>query len=672
MIDLNTHILTNAYDNEEVEFMIKNKEDFVFRVNFLLSSLTNQNTDIPDFDYMTEELEKKSLALEIPEKFTDFSLKIIRDYSSSVYLSELIKDLSSISIKNFEDNNDELNKLIEEIQLNLANLSKPSDESEPKAFKDLIGSFEEVELIISGELYQGIVSWIGTFPSELIDKMILAFGEKESADFEEKKSTILNSLYSIYKSIIYNLTQTRLFWVKFGEMIDIDNETSKIDPYEVSNDDSFIFDDILDIDDEDDIEFDPDKLEDDENKLGLEGAFAGGGSPFAKIKKGADVVLSTLKKLPGKISKTNKQFKLFRLKHKNHGFYMKYIGRIDGLYERYADEAKLKENGMKDDPVKILKDDAKDYIVDVSDKFTDLQVELIDMSKRISSMSNPKEIMSYIFKYCGMYRDEIKKPKNIANAMIRATRFKVANILFTHNKVYGYNTESVVENGRIPPANHTMVCLFVDRPDEMPVEQSVSDIFKDVSSFKLIAKNEKEPIFETTQVCNNLLEKGIVSNDIKALKTFKKENYRKVKSNLGDFVKNEEKPSRAKKEYQNQIKALWKGIQKSVEYTVKMKSYITDLVNGYFIMMIRIDNLCKECVTSMLQVERLKKDDRYNTGFKGDKDTSNKKYQQKDDGEYKTKAQRAQEKKEQRQSEYTERREQLRERLEGIRRAMRS
>ena len=84
-------------------------------------------------------------------------------------------------------------------------------------------------------------------------------------------------------------------------------------------------------------------------------------------------------------------------------------------------------------------------------------------------------------------------------------------------------------------------------------------------------------------------------------------------------------------------------------------------------MMIRIDNLCKQCVTSMLQVERLKKDDRYNTGYKGDKEKTNKGYQQKEDN-YKTKEQRYEEKKEV----YAERRENLRNRLEGIRKAMRT
>lgn len=670
MIDLHTHILTNPYDNEAIEYPIKDKEDFVFRVNFLLSSLTNQDTSLPDFEYMTEELEKKVMSLEIPNNFTDFSKKIIKEYSDPIYLSELVKNLSSCSIEYFENNKEKLSQLAEEIHLNYTNLLKGNeeiDESKLVKFEDIANSFEEVELIISGDLYINIVKWISEFPSEVVDKIILSFGETSDPELEKMKKDSLQSLFNIYKTIIYNLTQTRLFWIKFAELIDIDSE-EQIDQYEVSNDDSFVFDDILDIDDEDDIEFDPERIEDDENKLGTEGAYASSGkNAFQKVGNAVSVVAKTLKAIPGKISKTNKQFKLFRLKHKNHGFYMKYIGRIDGLYERYADEAKLKENSMKDDPVKILKEDAKDYIVDVSDKFTELQMEIIDLSKRIASMSNPKEIMSYIFKYCGMYKDEIKKPKDIANAMIRATRFKVANILFTHNKVYGYNTESVVENGRIPPANHTMVCLFVDRPDEMPGELSVSDIFKDVTSFKLIAKNEKEPIFETTQVCNNLLEKGIVSSNLKEMKTNKKENYRKVKSNLDDFVKSEEKASKAKKEYQNQIKSLWKGLQKSAEYTVKMKDYIVDLVNGYFIMMIRIDNLCKQCVTSMLQVERLKKDDRYNTGYKGDKEKTNKGYQQKEDN-YKTKEQRYEEKKEV----YAERRENLRNRLEGIRKAMRT
>jgi hypothetical protein len=352
---------------------------------------------------------------------------------------------------------------------------------------------------------------------------------------------------------------------------------------------------------------------------------------------------------------------------------MKYIGRVDGLYERYADEAKLKENKMIDDPVKILKDDAKDYIVDVSDKFTDLQIELLDMAKRFSTMTNPKEMLSYINRYCGMYKSEMKKPNQIPTAMMKATRFKIANILLEHNKIYGYNAESIVENGKIPPANHAIVSLFVDRPDEEPFEQSVSDIFKEAASFKLIAKNEKEPIFEVTQVCNNLISKGIQSNDVKSIKRYKKESYRNVKSNLNDFVENEDKPRKAKAMYTSQVKNTWKGIQKSADYMVHTKSYISDLINGYFIMMMRIDNLCKECVTSLLNVERFKKDSRYKTGFNADKKNDNNEYKQaKNEKEYKNEATKEQEREEQRSKAYADKKAAMRQRIDDLRAAMRA
>ena len=351
---------------------------------------------------------------------------------------------------------------------------------------------------------------------------------------------------------------------------------------------------------------------------------------------------------------------------------MKYIGRIDGLYERYADEAPIKENGMKGDPVQILKDDAKDYIIDVSDKFTDLQIELLDMAKRFSTMSNPKEMLSYINRYCGMYKSEMEKAMQIPLAMTKATRFKIANIILEHNKIYGYNTESIVENGKIPPANHAMVSLFVERPDEQPFDQHVSDIIKDVSSFKLIASNEKKPIFETTQVCNNLISKGIQANDLKSLKKYKKENYRKVKSNIDDYISEEEKPRKAKSQYIKQTKNIWKGIQKSAEYMANIKSYIVDLVNGYFIMMMRIDNLCKECVTSLLNVERFRKDERYKTGFDADKKNDNNQYKQNEEKEYKNKATREAEREELRKSDYSEMKQSMRTRILEIKEAMKN
>jgi len=659
MIDLNTHILSNPYDYQNNDEEINSKEDFLNKINNLLSSLIYSNSDIPNFNFMNDELKNKALSIKINNE-SNIDLSKIYFYSKKERFSKLLTIIKNVKLENSISENstkESIQSLINELDKAVIEINELPQKAEYNTYGSIIKNFDDILNIVNNTEYIEMIEWIRSYPLSLISSILEEFSNTSDEDKSIVLNILMKKIYSIYKNIIYDMIQTKLFWIDFYNLIDIENDSFDVNT--VSIDDNFIFDDILSDDDLDDLEFD------DENKMGIEGI--GPDSTFKRVGDTMSKVVNILKNIPGKVSKINKQFKLFRTKHKNHGFYMKYIGRIDGLYERYADEANIKENGMKDDPVKVLKEDAKDYIVDVSDKFTDLQIEILDIAKRFSTMSNPKEMLSYVNRYCGMYKSEIEKPADISNAMIRATRFKIATILLEHNKIYGYNAESIVENGKIPPANHTIVSLFVERPDEAPFDQKVSDIFKDASSFKLIAKNEKEPVFEATQVCHNLISKGIQQSDLKSIKKYKKENYRKVKSNINDYINDgEEKPGKAKKNFLAQTKQIWKGIQKSSEYMGKTKSYIADLVNGYFIMMFRIDNLCKECVTSMLMVERYRKDDKYKTGFKADNKNSNNQYKQKDEGEFKNKAM----KEDERSEKYSEMRESMRSKIDEIKKAM--
>ena len=77
-------------------------------------------------------------------------------------------------------------------------------------------------------------------------------------------------------------------------------------------------------------------------------------------------LLDKLKELPSKADLISKNFQLWARKRKNLGFYKKYLDRIQsGLYDKYSGEAEVLENQMIDDPVVILKTEAKTYIHDI-------------------------------------------------------------------------------------------------------------------------------------------------------------------------------------------------------------------------------------------------------------------------------------------------------------------
>ena len=376
--------------------------------------------------------------------------------------------------------------------------------------------------------------------------------------------------------------------------------------------------------------------------------------------------------LPKKVNKVMKRFKVFRNKAKNHFFYKKYIGRIDGLFEKYGEEAKITENKMKGDPVDILKNEAKEYITNVSNIFNNLSTELLDLAKRMSTTNNPRESLTLVKKYAGVYASEIKKPKDIKGVMEKSTMFKIAKVLLEGNKIYGYTTDSIAENNKLPPANHTIVSLFIEDPHEKPSEQSVTDIFKSADSFKLIAKNEKEPIITVAEICNDLISKGISKNDVKKLKNFKVTSRKNFELSKGEIL-NDETVKKPKKEIvimRKQNSNIWNGIFNSIKRIVKMKGYVSELTDSYFTLMLRIDNLCKECVVSMLEIERMKKDERYKTGFKGTSLKKHKNYKQSED-DTKTKGEKEYAKMNENSEDTDSQKVQLQNRMNAIKAAMR-
>ena len=692
MINTNTHILCEPYEIEN--YLNKNEIDvttFTQKTLDLISSTKNSNYEnISDIEKFDDSIRNNALSIDIPDNFHSFNINKIYQYSNIGEINKLISKLNEKTQKIFNLSNDidveEAEEYIEQIR-NLVEDIRNGNVYNEKSF-DTFGdltTFKNIIDICNNSFYTSIIEWITSFPSKLVDiyiknatktinnKSYIIETKINSNKPSELKKEILYLIFILYEALVKNIIDTKLFWSSFLDMLDPETD---VDNIEFVDDDSDINSILSDLDiseyenEDDTYYYGGESLDDPLFGLEYDNPIKTGNkktNPFAKAFK-------TLKGLGPKINKIRKQFKMFRMRAKNHGFYMKYMGRIEGLYERYADEAIIIENGMLGDPVEILKEKGHEYISEVSNGFVNMQHELIDIAKKFASSANPKDMLNMLKNYGGMYMNDTAKSSSITSNFITSMRFKIGELILTHNKIYGYTTESIAENGKIPPSNHTIVSLFVDKPDEKPFEQHVSDIFKSPDSFKLIAKNEKEPIFVVSVICSNLLTKGIQEDSYKMLKQYRKESKEKFELMLKELTANAENQKKEKRNMTKQFKYCWKAILAGYDYLVSMKGYISDLIQSYFIMMTRIDNLCKECLVSLLHTETMHRDERYNTSHKADNIDSHKQYTQRDNEEnVKTKGEQQLEKMQKTQetkAEYAERKQQVNEHINEIKKAM--
>jgi len=674
MENTNTHILCEPYeaDNYIEKNTIRN-ENFIEKTSELIESIKNSNYEyIDEIKNLDKDIIKNYMSLKIPYDFTDFSKDIIYQYSNSIELNKLIlslreytKDIYNLdSDESYEDIIDILNifknKLIDFKNGNVYNKSFDTFES--------LSSFENVISISDSLMYNSLIEWISEFPKDLLnlefDRLTDNIGENNPTNSEddenekliELKKEILFNIFELYKIIIKNIINTKIFWNSFLDLIEPDN---KINEFINTDVDEKINSILNELDEMDDIDYDEDEY-----------IYGNEDGDFAKSnKKPLEVSAKFFKEFPGKINKIRKQFKMYRMRAKNNAFYMKYMGRIEGLFERYADEASVLENGMKGDPVQTLKEEAHEYISGVSNEFVDIQNSLIDLSKKFASSGDPKQMFAMLKSFGGLYMGDVQKSASIPESFLTSMRFKIGELITKHNKIYGYTAQSIAENKKLPPSNHAIVSLFVDRPDEKPFEQKVSDVIKDVDSFKLIAKNEKEPIFEVSVICSDILTKGIQRESYNQLKINKKESKEKLELKLRDLKENSKDYKKERRDMIRQFKGCWTAMERAYDYCVKTKSYVSDLIQSYFVMMTRIDNLCKVCLTSLLHVETMHRDGTYNTGHKADKLKSHKEYSQdeKDLENRKTVGEKEIEKKEK----YSERKQEIMEHREKIMNVMR-
>jgi hypothetical protein len=433
---------------------------------------------------------------------------------------------------------------------------------------------------------------------------------------EEKIKVLIDYTFLITIEYLQKYSEVKHYFLRISEyLLDMNNKKGYEDYFNVKAPKLKDKDKVNPNEDDDanDVEApEKDGDEDDESEEDYEYSIEAKAN-FDKAKKNPFVMyMNFCNAIPGMVNSVNKKFSMFRRKSKNAAFYRKYLGRIDHLYERYADEADIKENKMKDDPAQILKTEAREYIMNFVNDMNKIYDDLKDLYDKTESVSNSKEAFSIINKHLEEYAVSEKGVKKIPKFMKKITKKRIAEAMLKDNKIYGYTVESIVEK-TYPPPNHTIVSLFVDNPQESAEDQKVSDIFKTIDSFKLISSNEKTPIYDVSKASNLLLKKGVQESDILAINKAKKASIKELKKQTNEDGKKVDKVTKKVMKY------IWKGIEVGMFEVVATKKYATDMIDQYFKMMMRIDNLCKQCVVSMLDVEASKKTKNYDTGFKSNK-----------------------------------------------------
>lgn len=455
---------------------------------------------------------------------------------------------------------------------------------------------------LCGNLFEEIIS----------GKRITDIGEAITSNF----ATIYDKLINLYSSDIEyyeDLTKKGLF----DAMAKVFNNIYYLIMNSLIIERMVMYDILEGLEDENDIEEyrDSEVNKDLEFSMEKDSAFTnlGGLTDKLRAKKGVTKVDAGLtnyfEKTVSNLNTVKKKFNLFKRKKKNYFFYRKYLGRIDHLYERYASDAIVLENKMKDDPVTILNETAKEYIEKYSNDNVKIYKIVEGLAEKIDDVgADPKACLKILAKYLGSSAINERGIKKLPNLMIKATKRKIAEALLENNKIYGYTVDSIVEKD-FPNPNHTIASLFVDNPHEKPQEQPVSDIFQTVDSFKMIAANSKKPIFDISEISQKIIRTGIQPSSVNKLMGGMKKSFIKGKKGDGERVEGD-------KLTRNQMKIIFKSLEGSLNYISSMKAYGSKLIEYYFTMMMRIDNLCKICVKSMLNVERGVKDERHNTGFK--------------------------------------------------------
>lgn len=294
-------------------------------------------------------------------------------------------------------------------------------------------------------------------------------------------------------------------------------------------------------------------------------------------------------------------------------FFKKYFGRIPGLYNSYANESYVFENKLKDDPATILSTKAVKFIDQMS-QFTESQfAELLTLIKKISSSSDSVQRISLVKSYCKHYPiDNQDDPKMISAQIENETYFRIANAILKNIELYGYTVEGIVQNKKFPSANHIVVSMFIDNPNEVPEKQPVSQIFKNPNSLLVFSKEDNFQKFTNlySTASSKILGqfKGeVFAGAINEIKDSSHRIYDAIKNDQGTSFAEQSDPALQKKI----VKAIENALVKAIDLMSDQKSRVLQCTAAAYEMVERISKTAQMCVVAMLQTERSKVDKQY-------------------------------------------------------------
>ena len=302
-------------------------------------------------------------------------------------------------------------------------------------------------------------------------------------------------------------------------------------------------------------------------------------------------------------------------------FYQKNLGKIEHLYEHYSNDAMIVENELKGDPVQILMNEAGKYLANLIDGIVyTYHLYNNHMNKLFSCKSYPEMIVE-INKYLTLNDVKLKiesKPNEVKQALVKDLRFKIANIILENNKVYGYTVESIT-NQKYPPIDHVMISLFMEKPHEKPVEQSVSSIFSSADSFKLMGKEFKMIVLESSKIVINKMKTISIKDDFKKM-TMHLDGY--VRQNKINLTTNKVDGMGDGKNDLNKRISILKDHRSIFESFIPLMIYASEAGIAMYTISTRIDRTCRDALKALLLVEREKSDPNYKHDT-----SSSKKYQ---------------------------------------------
>ena len=337
---------------------------------------------------------------------------------------------------------------------------------------------------------------------------------------------------------------------------------------------------------------------------------------------------SMIRKIKDKVTKVPVMTKTFINKtrlyfhnRKSVHLYKRVLGKIDSLYEFYAQDSIIDENRFKDDPVVLLKDVVCPDIIRIGKEVAVLCDEVENLHRKAAASSSKEAVIGMAEKWAAKIPDlslagEKMDELNLRKRVEFGTRTRLVKILTKVNeKIYGYTKESMIVKA-LPPPNFFMISYIVTNAQEKPTDQSVADIFKSPDSFRIMANAEKSDIFQIGKLMNAVLNNKLTAETFAKIEEQRKQANARLKNAIKDSDNPEEQ-----KEIDKEYKEAMEGFKNSVEIMVKQKIYIAELINIFGNLIQRIDKLCIRCIKQMLAIEAEKADPSFR-GQIGRKNTS--------------------------------------------------